>query len=76
MPSGKGAMHFFEGTTKVEVIYIQLYYATGAAKDKKEDTINTKSNEKKNLQSTQIVNIHQENLGLTHTQETVNFGKS
>ena len=31
---------------------------------------------KKHLQSTQIVNIHQENLGLTHTQETVNFGKS
>ena len=59
--------------------YIQLYYATGAAKDKKEHTINTKSNEKKtnkHLQSTQIVNIHQENLWLTHTQVTVNFGKS
>ena len=30
----------------------------------------------KHLQSTQIVNIDQENSGLTHTQETVNFGKS
>ena len=31
---------------------------------------------KKTQTSTQIVNIHQENLGLTHTQETVNFGES
>jgi hypothetical protein len=43
-------MSYHQNSTSLK--YIQIYYATGAAKDKKEDTTDAKSNDKTNIYST------------------------